>query len=95
MKTSLAVLIAWLAVGLTIEGFAFVNRYESRAAAERQQAAAEKQRAVEHERAIAARNLHQAEVFITMCLDPVHRYAYLGPLVFECKATATKHRLYL
>lgn len=95
MKTSLAVLIAWLAVGLTIEGFAFVNRYESRVAAVRQQAATEKQRAVDRERAIAERNLHQAEVFIAMCLDPVHRYAYLGPLVFECKATATKHRLYL
>jgi len=92
MKTSLAVLIAWLAVGLTIEGFAFVNRYESRAATERQQAAAEKQRAVEHERAIAARNLHQAETFIRMCLDPALRYAYLGDLVVECRAKETKFK---
>lgn len=95
MKSTLAVLVAWAIAGLAIEGSAFVDRYEGRAAAARQQAAAETQRAIERERAIAARNLHQAEVFIAMCLDPVHRYAYLGPLVFECKATATKHRLYL
>lgn len=93
MKTTLAVLIAWLLTGLVIEGFAFASRYEGLAAAVRQQAAAGTQRAVDRERWIASRNLEQAERFIRMCLDQDLRYAYLGDLVVECKATVTKYKL--
>lgn len=92
MKTTL-LLLAWLATGLTVESAAWAQRHEARTTKLLQQASAEKQQAVERERWVAERNLHQAETFIAMCLDRNLKYAYLGPLVFECKAKQTKHNL--
>lgn len=98
MKPAIRVLLlvqAWVSFGLVVEGFALYHRIESRAVKLQQQAEVEKQRAVERERAIGDRNLHQAETFIRMCLDPSLKYAYLGELVIECRATVTKYKLYL
>lgn len=94
MKIAATLLCLWFAVGFTIEAAAWQRRHEAKTTKLLQQAEVEKQRAVERERAIAEKNLHQAEVFIRMCLDPVQRYAYLGAVVFECKAKLTKQRLY-
>lgn len=91
MKTALLV-VAWVIGGLIFEAGAWYGRIELRIARMQQQAADEKQRAVDRERAIAGRNLAQAETFIRMCLDPTLRYAYLGDLVVECKAKETKFK---
>ena len=91
MKTALLVTV-WVIGGLIFEAGAWHGRIELQIAKMQQQAADEKQRAVDRERAIAGRNLAQAEVFIRMCLDPSRKYAYLGDLVIECRATETKFK---
>ncbi len=88
MKFGIAI-IAWITLGAVVEiDYAFV-----RAQRHTQLRLAEQKEGEQRKLRIAEDNLHQAETFIRMCLDPGLKYAYLGDLVLECKARETKYKL--
>lgn len=92
---SLILLAAWLALGGAIEADQYLDREIARKERETAAAIAEMQHKLEKQKAIADRNLWQAERFIIMCLNPALKYAYLGDLVFQCEVRPTKHKLIL
>ena len=91
-KTTLLLVAVWVAGGLAFEAGVWRGRIERQIAKMQQQATNEKQQAVERERAVGDRNLHQAERFIIMCLDPALKYAYLGDMIVECRARVTNQK---